>query len=295
MGQHGGQIKLILRKEHLRQYVYLIRLHKPIGTLLLLWPTLWALWFASNGRPDWSHILIFCIGTLLMRSAGCAVNDYADRNFDRHVKRTQYRPLTAGEIEPKEALAVAAVLAVMAFGCVLFLNQLTIFLSFMALAIAVFYPFTKRFFSIPQAILGIAFGFGIPMAYAAELGQVPLQAYILLSANIFWAIAYDTAYAMVDREDDLRIGIRTSAITFGSYDVLIIFLCYVAFLSLLGYLAVAAQLNHWFWVGWLCASGCAAYHFLLVRTRNPEQCFQAFNHNNYLGACIFAGIFFAYW
>jgi 4-hydroxybenzoate polyprenyltransferase len=230
-----------------------------------------------------------------MRSAGCAVNDYADRNFDRHVKRTQYRPLTAGEIEPKEALAVAAVLAVMAFGCVLFLNQLTIFLSFMALAIAVSYPFTKRFFSIPQAILGIAFGFGIPMAYAAELGQVPLQAYILLSANIFWAIAYDTAYAMVDREDDLRIGIRTSAITFGSYDVLIIFLCYVAFLSLLGYLAVAAQLNHWFWVGWLTASGCAGYHFLLVRTRNPAQCFQAFNHNNYLGACIFAGIFFAYW
>ena len=195
-------------------YAYLIRLDKPIGTLLLLWPTLWALWLASGGLPDLKILLIFVLGTFLMRSAGCAINDYADRDFDRHVQRTQARPVTSGKISSKEAVLIAGLLALIAFLLIQPLNDYTKKLSFFALAVAFIYPFTKRFFAIPQAVLGIAFGFGIPMAYAAILNVIPLEAWILFIGNIFWAIAYDTAYAMVDREDDVRLGLRTSAITF---------------------------------------------------------------------------------
>jgi 4-hydroxybenzoate polyprenyltransferase len=281
-------------KFKLIQYAYLVRLHKPIGTVLLLWPTLWALWFASHGQPPLAHVLIFSFGTLLMRSAGCAINDYADRDFDKYVKRTEHRPLTSGKISGKETLLVAGVLAIIAFLLVLPLNFLTISLSFAALFIAILYPFTKRFFSIPQAILGIAFGFGIPMAYAAELNALPWQAWLMLLGNIFWAIAYDTAYAMVDRDDDLRIGIKTSAITFGKYEVTAIVLCYILFLGIMAFLAVLENLNSWFWLGWLMASGCAVYHYTLVKTRDRMKCFKAFNHNNWLGAALFAGVLLAY-
>ena len=277
------------------QYAYLIRLHKPIGTVLLLWPTLWALWFASGGNPPLKHVIIFSLGTLLMRSAGCAVNDYADREFDKHVKRTEKRPLTSGKISGKETLLVASFLAFLAFLLVIQLNQMTILLSFFALFIAILYPFTKRFFSIPQAILGIAFGFGIPMAYAAELNVVPWQAWLMLVGNIFWAIAYDTAYAMVDRDDDIQIGIKTSAITFGKYEVTAIVICYLMFFGIMAYLANLKNLNVWFWLGWLGAVGCAIYHFFLVRTRDRMKCFAAFNHNNWLGAVLFVGVFLAYY
>jgi len=277
------------------QYAYLIRLHKPIGTVLLLWPTLWALWFASDGNPPVKHVIIFSLGTLLMRSAGCAVNDYADREFDKHVKRTEKRPLTSGKISGKETLLVAGFLALLAFLLVIQLNQMTILLSFFALFIAILYPFTKRFFSIPQAVLGIAFGFGIPMAYAAELNTVPWQSWLMLLGNIFWAIAYDTAYAMVDRDDDIRIGIKTSAITFGKYEVTAIVICYLMFFAIMAYLATLKELNIWFWIGWLGAVGCAVYHFFLVRTRDRMKCFAAFNHNNWLGAILFTGVFLAYY
>jgi len=271
-------------------YAYLIRLDKPIGTLLLLWPTLWALWLASGGFPEWPLLIIFTLGTFLMRSAGCAINDYADQDFDRHVLRTQDRPITSGKISGKEALGVAATLALVAFLLIQPLNALTKELSFFALAVAILYPFTKRFFAIPQAVLGIAFGFGIPMAYAAVLGFIPLEAWILFVGNIFWAIAYDTAYAMVDRDDDLRLGLRTSAITFGRFDVLAIALSYsMLFLSQI-WVAHLAHLSNFFWVGWGLALACASYHLKLVSTRKREDCFKAFRHNNWLGGFLFLGI-----
>lgn len=271
-------------------YAYLIRLDKPIGTLLLLWPTLWALWLASGGLPDQQLLIIFILGTFLMRSAGCAINDYADRDFDRHVLRTKERPITSGKISGKEALAVAAILVLIAFLLILPLNLLTKELAVFALIIAIIYPFTKRFFAIPQAVLGIAFGFGIPMAYAAVLDFIPLEAWILFIGNIFWAIAYDTAYAMVDRDDDVRLGLRTSAITFGNFDVIAIAGSYgVLFLSQI-WVAQLANLNHYFWAGWCLALACAAYHLLLVSTRKREDCFKAFRHNNWLGGFLFLGI-----
>ena len=214
--------------ERLSHYEKLMRLDKPIGILLLLWPTLWGQWLASNGHPDWLILWIFVMGVVLMRSAGCVINDYADRDFDPHVARTRERPLAAGKVSPKEALLLAAGLSLLAFLLILPLNALVLKLSVVALFLAASYPFTKRFFAIPQAYLGIAFGFGIPMSYAALWGEVPLEAWVLLAANIFWAIAYDTQYAMVDREDDLKIGIKTSAITFGRYDLVAIAVCYAA-------------------------------------------------------------------
>ncbi len=271
-------------------YAHLIRLDKPIGTLLLLWPTLWALWLASGGFPEWHLLIIFTLGTFLMRSAGCAINDYADQDFDRHVLRTKDRPITSGKITGKEALMVAGALALVAFLLIQPLNALTKELSFFALAVAILYPFTKRFFAIPQAILGIAFGFGIPMAYAAVLDFIPLEAWVLFIGNIFWAIAYDTAYAMVDRDDDLRLGLRTSAITFGRFDVIAIALSYsVLFLSQI-WVAQLANLSNYFWVGWCLALACAVYHLKLVSTRKREECFKAFRHNNWLGGFLFLGI-----
>jgi 4-hydroxybenzoate polyprenyltransferase len=277
-------------RDRIVAYAYLIRLDKPIGTLLLLWPTLWALWLASGGFPQWYLLIIFILGTFLMRSAGCAINDYADQDFDRHVLRTQDRPITSGKISGKEALVIAGALALIAFLLIQPLNALTKELSFFALAVAIFYPFTKRFFAIPQAVLGIAFGFGIPMAYAAVLDFIPMEAWILFIGNIFWAIAYDTAYAMVDRDDDLRLGLRTSAITFGRFDVLAIALSYgVLFLSQI-WVAQLANLSNYFWVGCCLALACAAYHLKLVATRKREDCFKAFRHNNWLGGLLFLGI-----
>ena len=277
-------------KERFISYGYLIRLDKPIGTLLLLWPTLWALWLASSGTPDLSILLIFTLGTFLMRSAGCAINDYADRDFDRYVKRTQGRPVTSGKISGKEAVAVAGALAFIAFLLIQPLNAFTKQLSVLALLVAFIYPFTKRFFAMPQAVLGIAFGFGIPMAYAAILDFIPLVAWILFVGNIFWAIAYDTAYAMVDRDDDLRLGLRTSAITFGRYDVISIAMSYgVLFISLV-WVAQLANLSNYFLLGWFAALACAIYHLKLVSTRNREDCFKAFRHNNWLGGFLFLGI-----
>jgi 4-hydroxybenzoate polyprenyltransferase len=271
-------------------YAQLIRFDKPIGTLLLLWPTLWALWLASNGFPEWHLLLIFALGTFLMRSAGCAINDYADRDFDRHVLRTKDRPITSGKISGKEALVIAASLAFLAFLLILPLNTLTKKLSVLALLVAIIYPFTKRFFALPQAVLGIAFGFGIPMAYAAVLGFVPVEAWILLIGNIFWAIAYDTAYAMVDREDDLRLGLRTSAITFGRFDVIAIAISYgILFLTQM-IVAQLSNLSNWYWVGWVLALICAIYHLTLVSTRKRDDCFKAFRHNNWLGGFLFLGI-----
>ncbi len=238
-------------------YFRLVRLDKPIGIVLLLWPTLIALWIASGGVPAWSLLLIFTVGTILMRSAGCAINDYADRDIDKHVKRTVDRPITSGRIKGWEAVAVAGVLSALAFLLILPLNTLTKQLSVAALIIAGTYPYFKRFFAIPQAYLGIAFGFGIPMGFAAVQNSVPVLAWMLLVANVFWAIAYDTEYAMVDRDDDLKIGIRTSAITFGRFDVAAVMLL---------------------------------YHYTLIRGRDRMRCFQAFRHNNWLGAALFAGV-----
>lgn len=277
-------------RDRIVAYAHLIRLDKPIGTLLLLWPTLWALWLASGGFPEWHLLIIFTLGTFLMRSAGCAINDYADQDFDRYVLRTKDRPITSGKISGKEALMVAGALALVAFLLIQPLNALTKELSFFALAVAILYPFTKRFFAIPQAILGIAFGFGIPMAYAAVLDFIPLEAWVLFIGNIFWAIAYDTAYAMVDRDDDLRLGLRTSAITFGRFDVIAIALSYsVLFLSQI-WVAQLANLSNYFWVGWFLALACAVYHLKLVSTRKREECFKAFRHNNWLGGFLFLGI-----
>jgi 4-hydroxybenzoate polyprenyltransferase len=271
-------------------YGRLVRLDKPIGAVLLLWPTLCALWLASGGVPDWQLLAIFSLGTLLMRSAGCAINDYADRDIDKHVKRTAQRPLTSGRITGKEALAVAGLLALLSFALVLPLNTLTRQLSVAAVLIAATYPYLKRFFAIPQAYLGIAFGFGIPMAYAAVQNTVPGVAWWLLLANVFWAIAYDTEYAMVDRDDDLKIGIKTSAITFGRFDVAAVMLCYAA--SLLIWLVCGWQLGlrTWFVLGLVTAAACALYHYTLIRGRERTACFAAFRHNNWLGAAVFAGV-----
>ena len=271
-------------------YFRLVRLDKPIGTLLLLWPTLCALWLASDGRPNLVLVLIFSLGTLLMRSAGCAINDYADQDFDRHVKRTVNRPITSGRVSGKEALAIAGLLALISFCLILPLNALTKQLSVAALIIAGTYPYFKRFFAIPQAYLGIAFGFGIPMAFAAIQDTVPVVAWVLLIGNMFWAVAYDTEYAMVDRDDDLKIGIKTSAITFGRYDVAAIMACYAVHLLLLLWAALQMGLGVWFLGGLVVAAGIAVYHYTLIRGRERDACFYAFRHNNWLGAAVFGGI-----
>jgi len=282
-------------KDKLNLYEKLMRLDKPIGILLLLWPTLWALWLSSQGKPDWAVVWVFILGTVVMRSAGCVINDYADRDFDRHVERTKERPLTAGRVTPKEALALFAALSLFAFGLVLTLRTpLLIWLSIPALFLAASYPFTKRFLAIPQAYLGIAFGFGIPMAYAAHLGRVTTEAWWLLLANVFWAVAYDTEYAMVDRDDDLKIGIKTSAITFGRFDVLAVMLCYTAMLGIIGWLGHAHHLGWPFYAGLAVAAAIIGVHYTWIRGRDREACFRAFLHNNYVGAAIFAGLVVAY-
>ena len=273
-------------------YEKLIRLDRPIGILLLLWPTLWGLWLAAApaSYPNLAILWIFILGTVLMRSAGCAVNDFADRKLDPLVERTKNRPLAAGRIKPWEALAVGAAFALAAFALVLQLNRLTILFSFPALAIALIYPFTKRFLSMPQAWLGVAFGFGIPMAFAAEQDAVPALAWVLLVANMFWTIAYDTEYAMVDRDDDMRLGIKTSAILFGRHDVLAVMLSYFAFLLVMVAVGVWQRYGLAYFAGLGVATGIAAYHHRLIRERTREGCFKAFLHNNWIGATVFVGI-----
>jgi 4-hydroxybenzoate polyprenyltransferase len=271
-------------------YLRLVRMDKPIGSLLLLWPTLNALWIASDGHPSLSLLVIFALGTILMRSAGCAINDYADRDFDRYVKRTENRPITSGKIKAWEAVALAAGLSLIAFLLILPLNALTKELSVAALFVAGTYPFTKRFFAIPQAYLGIAFGFGIPMAFAAIQNQVPLLAWVMLIANVFWSVAYDTEYAMVDRDDDIKIGIRTSALTFGRFDVLAIMVCYAVTLGIYVGIGVALSFGVLYWIGLAAAAGCAVYHYTLIKARERMPCFAAFRHNNWLGGALFAGI-----
>ncbi len=279
-----------MTKSRLSAYARLMRLDKPIGTLLLLWPTLWGLWFASAGQPNPLILLIFILGTILMRAAGCAINDWADRDFDGHVGRTQARPLAAKEIAPKEALALAATLAFAAFLLILPLNKLTWMLSIPAVLLAASYPFTKRFLAIPQAYLGIAFGFGIPMAFAAQTGSVPALAWWLLLANVFWTVAYDTEYAMVDRADDLKIGIKTSAITFGRFDVAAVLCCYAAFLGLMGWIGFTQGRGVIYFAGLVAALLLVVDQYRRIRHRELAACFAAFLANKRIGAIVFVGL-----
>jgi 4-hydroxybenzoate polyprenyltransferase len=280
--------------ERLRLWLDLIRWDKPVGSLLLLWPSLSALWIASDGRPSAWLVLVFVAGTFLMRSAGCAVNDVADQDFDRLVRRTAQRPVTSGKVSTREALAVGAVLALVAFALVLTTNALTIQMSFAALLIAIAYPWTKRWLALPQAYLGVAFSFGIPMAFAAARGEVPLLAWVLLLGNLFWVLAYDTEYAMVDRDDDLKVGIKTSAITFGRADVAAVMASYAAFVAIWAAAGWALRLHWPYFAGVAAAAAQAVWHYTLIRRRDPARCFRAFRANHYLGLAIFAGVVAAY-
>jgi 4-hydroxybenzoate polyprenyltransferase len=284
----GSRSLPVLRRPAL--YARLVRLDRPIGIVLLLWPTLDALWLAARGFPGWRLLLVFVAGTTLTRSAGCAVNDIADRRFDGHVKRTARRVLASGAIGVGEAAAVAIVLGLLSAALLPLLNGAAVELALVAVVVAVSYPFFKRFFPLPQAWLGVAFSFGIPMAYAAVLGEVPLEGWWLFGANLLWVVAYDTEYAMVDRDDDLRLGLRSSAIFFGRADVAAVMACYAGYLVLLGALGARAGLGLPFFVGLAAAAGCAAYHYRLIRDRDRDGCLRAFLHNHWLGTCIFAGI-----
>ena len=280
-----------MSRQKLTLYLQLIRWDRPAGWLLLLWPTLSALWLAAGGFPGWHLLSVFTLGTILMRSAGCCINDVADREFDKHVKRTAQRPVTNGGVSVPEALLVGATLALLAFGLVLTTNIATVLWSIAALAVALVYPYAKRFVSMPQAVLGVAFSFGIPMAFAAVQGSVPTQAWVLLIGNMFWVLAYDTEYAMVDRDDDLRIGMKTSAITLGQWDVPAVMLFYVLYLCIWSWV-VASLMQPWSW--WLGAAAAAAqvvWHYSLIRQRTREGCFKAFRVNHWVGAAWFAGIF----
>ncbi|MDH6167385.1 4-hydroxybenzoate polyprenyltransferase [Variovorax boronicumulans] len=275
-------------------YLDLIRWNRPAGWLLLLWPTLGALWFAADGWPGWQLVVVFTLGTFLMRSAGCCVNDVADRDFDRHVKRTAQRPVTSGAISVKEALSLGAMLALAAFGLVHTTNRVTVLWSFAALAITLVYPFAKRFVSIPQAVLGIAFSFGIPMAFAAVQSTVPVFAAWLLAGNLFWVLAYDTEYAMVDRDDDLKIGMKTSAITFGRFDVAAVMLSYAIFLAVWAWAGASRSLGVLFFAGIAIAAGQAFWHWRLIRERTRDGCFKAFRLNHWLGFAVFVGVVAGY-
>ena len=281
-------------RSRLSLYLDLVRWNRPAGSYLLLWPTLSALWLAARGFPGWHLAVVFTLGTFLMRSAGCTVNDVADRDFDKHVQRTTNRPVTSGAVSTKEALLLGAVLAVLAFALVLTTNTATIVWSFAALAVSIFYPFTKRFFSMPQAVLGVAFSFGIPMAFAAVHGEVPALAWWLLAGNLFWVLAYDTEYAMVDRDDDLKIGIQTSAITLGRFDVAGVMLSYAAYLAIWAALGLQLGLRWPYFAGLAVAAGIAGWHFTLIRTRSREGCFRAFRLNHWVGFVVFVGVLLAF-
>ncbi len=276
-------------REKISLYLDLIRWNRPAGWLLLLWPTLSALWVAADGFPGWHLMVVFTLGTILMRSAGCCLNDVADRDFDKHVKRTAERPVTSGRIGVKEALLLGAVLALLAFGLVLTLRPETIAWSFAAMAVAIAYPFAKRYVSMPQAVLGVAFSFGIPMAFAAVTGQVPWQAWALLVGNLFWVLAYDTEYAMVDRDDDLKIGMKTSAITLGQWDVWAIMGFYAAFVGVWAWVLDAPS-KPLLMLGLVAAALQAAWHFVLIKDRTRDGCFKAFRLNHWVGFAAFAGV-----
>jgi len=273
-----------------RLYLDLIRWDRPAGWLLLLWPTMSALWLAAGGFPGWHLIVVFVLGTILMRSAGCCINDVADRDFDRHVKRTAQRPVTRGALTVGQALRFGALLALLAFALVLTTNAQAIGWSFAALAVTLLYPYAKRHLAMPQAVLGVAFSFGIPMAYAAVQGQVPAQAWLLLLGNLFWVLAYDTEYAMVDRDDDLRIGMKTSAITLGRFDVTAILLFYAAYLWIWAWVLEAPQRSGWLWLALALAAAQALWHGWLIRHRERGPCFLAFRMNHWLGMTVFLGV-----
>ena len=275
-------------------YLDLIRFDRPAGWLLLLWPTLSALWVAAGGFPGWHLLAVFTFGTILMRSAGCCINDVADRDFDRHVKRTQARPVTTGAVSVRQALTLGAVLALLAFALVLTTNTTTVAWSFAALAIAVIYPFTKRWFAMPQAVLGVAFSFGIPMAFAAVRETVPALAWVLLLGNLFWVLAYDTEYAMVDRDDDLRLGMKTSAITLGRFDLPAILLSYLIYIVIWDVALIQLVSGATLYIAFSLAFAQVAWHYTLIRSRSREGCFKAFRLNHWLGFTLFAGIASSY-
>ncbi len=289
--EFGASLPRLTWKQRLDAYEQLVRLDKPIGILLLLWPTLTALWIASSGTPSGALILVFTLGTIVMRCAGCAFNDWADRDFDSHVKRTAGRPLARRVIAPWEALVVAAGFALSGFLLVVVAtNKTTVLLAFAALAIAIAYPFFKRFFALPQAFLGVAFSFGIPMAYAAIYDRVPWMGWVLFGLNLFWVIAYDTEYAMVDRDDDIKLRMRTSALTFGRFDVLAVAVCYAIFLAGMAWVGWRVRFGVNYFGGLSIALVLAGYHLALIRTRDREQCFRAFLSNHWLGFAIFIGV-----
>jgi 4-hydroxybenzoate polyprenyltransferase len=277
-------------KAKAKLYLQLVRWDRPAGWLLLLWPTLSALWLAAGGFPGWHLVLVFTLGTILMRSAGCCLNDVADRDFDRHVKRTALRPVTSGKISVTEALMLGGLLALLAFALVLTTNQVTIYWSFAALALTLIYPFAKRFVSMPQAVLGVAFSFGIPMAFAAVQGAVPALAWLLLLGNLFWVIAYDTEYAMVDRDDDLLIGMKTSAITLGRFDVAFILLCYLAYLAIWTF-SLLPVVNPFIYLLAISLALLQALRLVwLIRERKRDDCFKAFRLNHWIGLTLFLGV-----
>lgn len=280
--------------QKLNDYILLARWDKPIGSLLLLWPTLWALWIAAEGMPDLDVLFVFTLGVFFMRSAGCVINDFADRKVDAHVKRTCERPITAGRISPRAALVFFFVLTLVSFALVLTMNNLTIMLSFVAVGLASCYPFMKRYTHLPQVVLGMAFGWAIPMGFAAQIGEVPGYAWLLFVANICWTVAYDTLYAMVDRDDDLKIGIKSTAILFGKKDKLIVGLLQLITLLLLGVLGQILQLSFAYFFGLLITAGLFVYQQKLIVTRERDVCFKAFLHNNYVGMVIFVALFFSY-
>ncbi len=275
-------------------YLDLIRWNRPAGWLLLLWPTLSALWIASHGFPGWHLLAVFTLGTILMRSAGCCINDVADRDFDRHVKRTAGRPVTTGAVSVREALGLGAGLALLAFALVLTTNPITIAYSVGALAVTLIYPYAKRFVSMPQAVLGVAFSFGIPMAFAAVQAQVPLLAWVLMLGNLFWVLAYDTEYAMVDRDDDLAIGMKTSAITLGRFDVPVVMACYLIFMLIWALAGASKGFGALFYIAIGVVLGQVVWHFTLIRTRTRAGCFKAFRLNHWLGFTLFVGIAASY-
>ena len=277
-------------RSRLALYLDLIRWNRPAGWLLLLWPTLAALWVAAGGFPGWHLVAVFTLGTILMRSAGCCINDVADRDFDRHVKRTAQRPITSGQVSVKEALALGAVLALVSLGLVLTTNWAAVAWSVPALLVTILYPFTKRFFAMPQAVLGIAFNFGIVIAFAAVRGEVPAMAWLLWLGNLFWVLAYDTEYAMVDRDDDLKIGMKTSAITLGRFDVAAIVLFYLLFLGFWVLALIPLALGAIFYIAIALALAQVGWHWWLIRTRTREGCFRAFRMNHWVGFTLFAGI-----
>ena len=277
-------------KDRIVQYALLMRVHQPIGTLLLLWPTLWALWIAGSGKPDWGVVLVFIAGTFVMRSAGCVINDFADRRIDPHVRRTMNRPIASGRVGPREALGLFAVLGLVAFGLVLTLNRLAVIYAFAGAALAASYPFMKRWTHLPQVHLGVAFGWGIPMAFAALTGEVPLLAWLLLTGVVAWAVAYDTMYAMVDRDDDLHVGVKSTAVLFGDADRVFVGVSQIAVLAVLVLAGRQAGLGAAYGGAVALGAGLFLYQQHLIREREPAACFRAFMNNNWVGAVVFAGI-----